>query len=88
MKIKILKKHNKLFPRALRKNLHGFFIVVVVITHLISIDHTLKNMIYLYFFLYEPEMLFRICFIFTFKPKSIYITSKKTHEPTVTKSPC
>lgn len=23
-------------------------------------------------------MLFRICFIFTFKPKSIYITSKKT----------
>lgn len=34
-------------------------------------------MIYLYFFLYEPEMLFRICFISTFKPKSIYITSKK-----------
>lgn len=33
-------------------------------------------------------MLFRICFIFTFKPKSIYITSKKNHEPTVTKSPC
>lgn len=34
-------------------------------------------MIYLYFFLYEPEMLFRICFIFTFKSKSIYITSRK-----------
>lgn len=90
-KKKLLKNHNKLFTRALRTNLHGFFICCGrnYSSYQNGIDHTLKNIIYLYFFfIWTWDVIQNLFYLYIQIQEYLHNVQKKKHEPTVTKSPC